>query len=760
MRWNRAAVWLSAAALLSALTWLGHRLVFSQFQSYDDEGYLLLTVQQFLDGRPLYDAVYTQYGPAYYLWQEFLHGPIGVPVTHDATRLVTVAIWVASSALIGFLVWLLTRRPLLTTIGTAVAFLHLTQLTFEPGHPQELCLLALVSAVTIAMWRLLVNGRLGIAAAMIIGGLVAVTALTKVNVGAFLAGAFALGLATSLRPFAWRGAVTGIIFAAAMAAVPALMRGDLLRRDVAAWVIVVWSGLLAAFVARRGESGARVRGCEGAADRNVCAADRNVYAADRNVYAADRSVCAADGTVTAGELIACAAGFAIVSAAVVAAIVAHGTSPGALFEGLFVSPLLLPKVFWRPLPVPLVVAVLAPVSVLAALYCRRHANVVERWMPFVALACGLLMFGLSIAKAYRPLFAVGPLLVWVVARAQVRGSSAGERAARGLLAFAAILVALQAYPMPEGTQIVVGTVLLVPLALAAFADAEGRLVASDRSSVRQPSVRRRFILAVLALAVAANLGIRAQGLYASGVALAMPGAEAVRTTQRDAATYWWLNANLREHCDAFFTSPGLNSLHFWTGMPPVSTLNTTLWPLLFDDRQQQRIIASAAPVERFCVVWSPQRMNVLRRAPGVASRSLVEWLQQEFEPRASFGDWELRMRRGSSATSMYQGRRLDEGIALELPRIGHDAATRLALVDGDANRTLADSARGDDLVVLDEDGTRTHVAAGLDLSRPRRLTVRTAVAPRSSDHTSIVIPLWSRDGRLLAIVPVVLTPAD
>ena len=56
-------VWLPAVGLVCVLAWIGHRLVFAQFQGYDDEGYLLITVQQFLQGSPLYDDVYTQYGP-------------------------------------------------------------------------------------------------------------------------------------------------------------------------------------------------------------------------------------------------------------------------------------------------------------------------------------------------------------------------------------------------------------------------------------------------------------------------------------------------------------------------------------------------------------------------------------------------------------------------------------------------------------------------------------------------------------------------
>ena len=101
LRSNRTTVWLSAAVLLCALAWLGHRLVFAQFQNYDDEGYPLLTVQQFLRGLPLYDEVYTQYGPAYYLWQQILHTLMGIPVTHDATRVVTVLVWLVSAVLVG-----------------------------------------------------------------------------------------------------------------------------------------------------------------------------------------------------------------------------------------------------------------------------------------------------------------------------------------------------------------------------------------------------------------------------------------------------------------------------------------------------------------------------------------------------------------------------------------------------------------------------------------------------------------------------------
>lgn len=697
--------------------------MFSQFQDYDDEGYLLMTVQQFVRGLPLYDEVYTQYGPAYYLWQQVLHTLLQIPVTHDATRLVTVVVWLVCAALVGTMVWLLTKRLLFTAIGAVAAFLHLTQLTYEPGHPQELVLLGVLGAIVLTTWRLVVSGRLGVVASVVVGVLLSMTALTKMNVGAFLAGALALGLVTSLRPSRWRTALTRILVAAAMVGVLALMRDDLGRSDIAACVVVVCCGLLAAVIARTHDT-------------------------------------ADEGIVTARDFIAGMFGFAIGSVAIVAAIVYRGTSPRALFDGLFVAPLLLPKVFWRPLPVPLLVAAIAPASLWAAWYSQRARVARQRWMLVIALVCGLAMFVLSITKRHPMLFAVGPLLAWVVLASGPARTE--QRAARGILAFAAILIALQAYPMPEGTQIVLGTLLFVPLALATIPSAEPTLAMQQRVPATQSSFGRRAIFAALVIAAAVNIGGQAQRFYARAVPLGMPGAQAVRTTARVAATYQWLRANLRENCDAFLTAPGLNSMHFWTNIAPISPLNTTLWPLLFDADQQRRILAAAAPIERLCVVWAPKRMAVLTSAPDLASRPLIAWLQQEFETRGRVGEWELRTRRENTPTLVYGARWVNGGISVELPSIGYETVARMAVVDVNKERTLGDSARGAEVVVLDEDGARLNVDAGIDISRRRNLMVRLADVETSSlTDQSVAVRFWARDGRSLAIVPIVIeTPGE
>jgi hypothetical protein len=722
-RSNRDALWLSSrayvtAVLLCALTWFGHRLVFAQFQDYDDEGYLLVTVQQFLRGLPLYDQVYTQYGPAYYLWQQVLHTLLGIPVTHDATRVVTLVVWLTCAVLVGAIVWLLTRRQLLTVLGTTASFMHMTRLTYEPGHPQELCVLGVLAALSLTTWRLVAKTRIAPGAWMGVWALVAVTALTKVNVGAFLAAALTLGLVTSLKRTRWRTALERIVMAAAMLAVLALMRADLGRRDCVAYVVVVWCGLLAAFISRTGD--------------------------------------ADEGVVTVRDFVAGLSAFAIGCGVIVAGIVYQGTSPRALFEGLFVAPLLLSTLSPYRLPVPVLVAVAAPATLLAA-WCWHRGLIWQRWIEFAALAWAVIMFMLSVAKVYSVLFAVGPLLAWLALSDRAVGAE--QRAARRMLVFAAIFMGLQAYPIP-GTQIVLGTVLYVPLALVMIAGVQRTLSASERSfQAARPSFGRRALLAVLAAAAVVNLGMQAQRLYARGVALDLPGARSVRTTERNVATYRWLSANMRENCDAFITTPGLNSLYLWTGLAPVSTLNTTVWPLMFDNDQQRRILGLAERVERFCVAWSPPHADPV--PPPIAARPLMAWLLREFEPRGRFAEWEFRMRRNSPANLIYEGRWIEGGdLVVALPTIDRDAVARIAVVDVDVDRTFGDSARSEEIVVLDEQGARLRVDLGIDVSKPRRITLRPAVgAASSSNGHSVVVRLWARDGRSLAIVPVVSAPS-
>src|SRR5262249_29799706 len=141
---------------------------------------LMIAVRGLLNGEPLYDRVSTLYGPAYYSLQWLLHTVAFLPVTHDVTGIVCVAHWLASAVFLALAAARMTRSVLLASFVFVQAILHLTNLSGEPGHPQELVvvLLALGALVAAGNWR-------SAWTPIWMGTIGAALALTKINVGVF-----------------------------------------------------------------------------------------------------------------------------------------------------------------------------------------------------------------------------------------------------------------------------------------------------------------------------------------------------------------------------------------------------------------------------------------------------------------------------------------------------------------------------------------------------------------------------------------------
>src|SRR5688572_276714 len=101
VRASRALLWTTAVIVFALGTSYAFYKVFSGPLS-QDEGFLMITVQSFLEGQPLYDVVFTQYGPVYYFYEWMLHRALAVPLTHDATRFVCMFHWAVAAVLLGF----------------------------------------------------------------------------------------------------------------------------------------------------------------------------------------------------------------------------------------------------------------------------------------------------------------------------------------------------------------------------------------------------------------------------------------------------------------------------------------------------------------------------------------------------------------------------------------------------------------------------------------------------------------------------------
>ena len=84
---KRAAIGLLIAGFVALLAWAGYELLFNTFMLYDDEGYVLISLKNFAAHGALYDQVYSQYGPFFYLAYDALHRLLGMQLSRAISSL-------------------------------------------------------------------------------------------------------------------------------------------------------------------------------------------------------------------------------------------------------------------------------------------------------------------------------------------------------------------------------------------------------------------------------------------------------------------------------------------------------------------------------------------------------------------------------------------------------------------------------------------------------------------------------------------------
>ncbi|MGZ4174229.1 MAG: hypothetical protein ACXVQR_07105, partial [Solirubrobacteraceae bacterium] len=170
-----------AQAKPNAVSWCVHTIVltasgvgaywamFSQFRSYDDEGYHLWALQLFASGHTLYDSVFSYYGPFHYELWGGLSALTGITFSPNAGRFVSLALWLGISLLLALITRRLTGRLSLSLIVQLLSFSVLTPIRDEPMYPGDTALLLVCGVLAIAVLVLPTHGRTALIA---IGALV------------------------------------------------------------------------------------------------------------------------------------------------------------------------------------------------------------------------------------------------------------------------------------------------------------------------------------------------------------------------------------------------------------------------------------------------------------------------------------------------------------------------------------------------------------------------------------------------------------
>jgi hypothetical protein len=595
----RGTIWLAGAA---GLLFLGVAAAYAWFTVFSrpmspDEGYLMITVQSFLEGAPLYDSVFTQYGPAYYFYEWVVRMVLSVPLTHDATRMLAIVHWLATALVLGCAARAMTGSWLAGLFVFAQAMVHLAAMAGEPGHPQELVALLLALGMLAAIRDGSRFERLAV-----LGAIAALLAFTKINAGLFFGVALFLGLRCAAKDGLARGVWTWLL-AGVCAVLPFFLMWGHLKADWCRNYSVLAASAIAAswLIAQRFACG------------NAWG-----YARIRNGASA----------------------FLVVCVGIIGIVLWTGTSLRGLLDGLLLTPLKLSGVALLPAKLPNAVMFNAAGALVVAIVVRLKSQ--ERRMRN---AVTILKAVFSIAGSFCVIGNATPQLafllpwVWLVAVPSVEEPDRNSRESfpRVFLCLAAAWQGLQAYPI-AGTQVMMATLLLVVAYGVCLADVFNSLAVQGQSPKWLIALPPRRIQLANALVVVALLCIFSNAWcklpalrshYASLPVLDLPGSRHVRFDLETTAMYRKLAEYLEKECDTFVTYPGFNSLYFWAGKHPPTHLNSTGWGQL-THRQQEQILGSLRQARRPLLVVVAAAVESWRNGAPERIRPLVRTVQEDY----------------------------------------------------------------------------------------------------------------------------------
>jgi hypothetical protein len=589
--YSRLTGWTSLFSLLLGLIVAGGFLLFSTFLPFDDEGYVLVSFRNFSTYGGLYDRVYTQYGPAFFLIGEAIRFTLRVEWTSDAVRALTLLNWIATAICCSLIVVVRTRSKFVGALALTLTFIYLIQNVLEPGHPGSMIAL-LVSLVAligskwdIAKWP---------AAAAAVGAFGAVVAMIKINVGAFLligAVFWILLRSTSGKSGYGRCALYFLLLA-----LP--------------WLLVV-STLM-----HQSPSVVRFALMSDIAIAGVLAA----------IEVTPRIL------VRSSALLAYVVGGLFTTIAVLILILSRGTSLAGLISGVILDPLRHPAVNFSPVrwaPFSLIAAVGA--LLLAIGYYLRPCSQLLRYGVILGRLLGMAVLLLtSIRPSYMAPAGLSGLSVAALYALPLRWDSSAICDIRCCQWIAVLLVlqSLQAYPI-AGSQVSWGTFLIVPLATIAMKDVW--------DSTAMPLRIMRPIAVCLIAMMTTRIVVGGLKKFNDGEWLGLAGARYLSLPIKSVLRFRTLSENVHVHADQLFSIPGSFSFNLWTGVPTPTLANATLWNKMLSSDAQSAIIAR---------LEDDQQAVIIRRGGEVFNGELGAYIDHNFEPAFGVDDYEFLVHRG------------------------------------------------------------------------------------------------------------------
>jgi hypothetical protein len=724
--------WGVLGALLAGPAWL---IVSTSFMLYDDEGYVLLSLRQFLAGHALYDELFTQYGPFPYAYHLLVTGLLDLPMTHVVGRALTTLHWVACSVLAGLVARDATGRTSVGLATAGIAFALLWQMALEPNHPGSLIAVLVAAGGWLAGRWPDASRPAWIAAAL--GAIGAALLLTKVNIGVlFFSGVGVILLLGT----AWPG------------------------RFAAPTRLAVWAGLLAL--------------PWGLMHPQLGQPAMLFFAIQFTLAAAlllwVQPAAPAAMPVRCLPVAVLAGGLVLVAIALVPLL--RGTSVTALLGAVLLDPLRHPANFIFPFPWEVRTGWLAAGAwalTAAAGWQLRRAGGLGRTMRMLVVgarlgALALFLFKLPTWPTIHTLWDYFGVCLPLVPLFVVPLRPTGTARALFPLAIVALPQVLHAYPV-AGSQVGWGSFMLLPVFAAGLADAWAEL--ADASAPRfARALRAGFtgLLAVAATFVVALLAREGWQRHTTSRPLGLPGAEIIRPGGEARITLRTLTLNAQVHADVLFSRPGMYSYNLWSGADTPTLRNATHWSWLLNQTEQSRIVQRLEATRRRAIITNRRLDEFMVRYKVPLAGPIQSHLLAGYRPLFSLGDFEFLVPRDSRAEPFgritLQGRDdapADSGhqpimLQTNLVISGTPASYALEAIEAPWNTLLDFPAAGTRgyLEPITREGRVLGPAVALPVREPVnglfRLTLFHDTAPRLRFGSSMALVVRDASGRVLA----------
>jgi hypothetical protein len=591
--------------------------VFTIFGAFDDDGYFLQMYQDFLSGRAAYDQIFSFYGPFTFYGGALIARFNAINVTHDNFRWALLPLWIAVALLMAGIVWRWTGRFSPALIAFFLIGFRLLGLAVSNGHPQVWVILAVALLLWVGIDWVYEQHRQW--AAFVAGCLIGLILLCKINIAVFIC--IAIGLSGSLLLHGRLRSVASAVFltAAIGLGLGVLFAGSTVSERYFALIYILSVASVSTVAIQRPSA------------RSPCW--KNIF-----WLMSGLGLCVFAGV-----------GF----------ILLLGTTAKALFNAFIVYPAVLARSYHQPFShatdkASIIISTVG-VSVAIVAFClQRFSERSVTWLGPLKVAAGT---GLLFAFIRWPQAALTGsfLLLWLLL-VDDRPLPQRQFANRLLLVVVAVLYSLQLFPV-AGTQLTWAELLPIVAAGMLLADGANSIERNVGKAhvprlVSAPALWAGPLFAALLLLPCGRAALSRYQEWRQEQPLGLPGAYWLRLKPAESARLVAPVNELKQHCRAVLTIPGMYSYSIWSGVPPAEEKRINSWPFMWPEEVLRVDLPKLREQDGGCVLVDRKEYQFFKNiAVSQGHDEILSEVQRTMSPLFTAGDITVYENVGSSGSS-------------------------------------------------------------------------------------------------------------